>query len=154
MAHLSTNGSIRPQPPLYQGMLQDPNCPVLVAEVAAFLTSKGIPTPPEMRALTSDVLPTDADPESSQGQSAMPVQRENAEQRQDRRLARFLALGGLMKRIPGAWNVDTLKGKRGALAELVAEEKAAGRARSDRKDISADLSAAVERQKTTGNLDS
>lgn len=72
--------------------------------------------------------------------------RETVEQRQDRRLARFEELNGKLKRVPGAWNVDNKNGQRGALAQLVKEEKAARCARSDRKDVTADLGAAADRR--------
>lgn len=68
-----------------------------------------------------------------------------AEQRQDRRLSRFQELGGRMKKVPGAWNVDTVNGTRGALAALVKEEKSAKHPRSDRKDVTTDLQVAMER---------
>jgi hypothetical protein len=60
-ANLSTNGPLHPQGTLYQGMLQDPNCPVLLAEVASFLATKGIPLPGEMAALCSASPPLHAE---------------------------------------------------------------------------------------------
>jgi hypothetical protein len=47
---LSTEGPIRPQGSLYVGMLQSPRCPVLLAEVAAFLARIGATVPIEMQA--------------------------------------------------------------------------------------------------------
>lgn len=73
------------------------------------------------------------------------TEQQRAEKRQDRRLARFHELGGKMKKVPGAWNVDTENGTRGALAALVKEEKAAKHPRSDRKDVTSDLQAAMQR---------
>ena len=55
-ANLSVNGPIRPQPPLYSGML-GPTCKVLVAEAVAFLAQAQFPLPPEMRALASAKSP-------------------------------------------------------------------------------------------------
>lgn len=88
-------------------------------------------------------------PQRQPQQPAAQVQRESPEQRQNRRLDRFQALGGAMKRVTGAWHVDTAGDRRGKLAELVKEEKAARRPRSDRKDVSDDLGAAAERQRAT-----
>lgn len=73
-ANLSTNGPIRPQGPLYQGMLQSPGCLVLLSEVAAFLTAKGIEVPTEMVAFAGAT-------ESNDG-----PEQETKEQREDRRL--------------------------------------------------------------------
>lgn len=50
-ANLSTNGPIHPQGALYAGILQKPDCLVLLSEVAAFLAAKGIEIPAEMAAL-------------------------------------------------------------------------------------------------------
>lgn len=47
---LSTEGPIRPQGPLYSGMLRDARCPVLLAEVAAFLARAGFIVPSEANA--------------------------------------------------------------------------------------------------------
>ena len=47
-AQLSTNGPIRPQGPLYRGMLQSPLCAVTLADVAAFLGGAGFTLPDEM----------------------------------------------------------------------------------------------------------
>lgn len=116
---------------------------VKVDDVDEWLASQGVP----YRLAALCPLEESA-PQSTRGQ--VPGQRESAEQRQDRRLSRFQQLGGLMKRVPGAWNVDVSGDRRGKLAELVKEEKAARRPRSDRKDISADLAAAAERQQTIG----
>jgi len=89
-------------------------------------------------------------PAPERGQAtASAVHQERAEERQDRRLARFTELGGRLKRVTGAWNVDNTLGRRGALAALVAEEKATLRARSDRKDVSLDLQAAADRQRAS-----
>jgi len=85
-------------------------------------------------------------------QAGLPVltlqptsEKARAEQRQERRLSRFQELGGKMKKVPGAWNVDTKNGTRGALAALVKEEKTARHPRSDRKDVTSDLQAAMNR---------
>jgi hypothetical protein len=47
---LSTDGPIRPQGSLYAGMLQNPRCLVVLAEVAAFLVLAEFNVPNEMRA--------------------------------------------------------------------------------------------------------
>lgn len=65
-ANLSTDGPIRPQGALYQGMLQNPSCEVLQAEVAAFLLANGIDVPAEMRA------PVDRDNRPASEASAPP----------------------------------------------------------------------------------
>jgi hypothetical protein len=65
---------------------------------------------------------------------------EDVSSRQSRRFARFRALGGDMRRAGNGWQCS---GRRGALAELVREEAAVGRPRSDRKDIRCDLIAAM-----------
>lgn len=67
---LSTEGPIRPQGPLYSGILQSPRCPVLLAEVAAFLVRVGASVPTDMQAAQAEAKP----------------QSEKKEQRQDRRL--------------------------------------------------------------------
>jgi hypothetical protein len=67
---LSTDGPIRPQGPLYSGILQSPRCPVLLAEVAVFLAKVGASVPAEMQAVQAEAKP----------------QTETKEQRQDRRL--------------------------------------------------------------------
>jgi hypothetical protein len=46
---LSFDGPIRPQGSPYQGMRQSPACPVLMADVAAFLTLAGFELPEEVR---------------------------------------------------------------------------------------------------------
>lgn len=46
---LTAGGPIRPQGPLYGGMLQDPKCSVLLAEVAAFMASVQYEVPTGMR---------------------------------------------------------------------------------------------------------
>ena len=50
------HGPIRPQGPLYRGILSDSECHVLLAEVAAFLLSAAFTVPDEMRALLGDTL--------------------------------------------------------------------------------------------------
>lgn len=46
---VSFDGPIKPQGSPYQGMLQSPACPVLMADVAAFLTLAGFELPEEVR---------------------------------------------------------------------------------------------------------
>lgn len=70
MRALSTEGPIRPQGPLYVGILHSPKCPVLLGEVAAFLARIGEAVPIEMQAAQAEAKP----------------QSETKEQRQDRRL--------------------------------------------------------------------
>lgn len=61
---LSTDGPIRPQGSLYAGMLQNPCCLVLLAEVAAFLVLAEFTVPDEMRAgrpaPTAELMPAAA----------------------------------------------------------------------------------------------
>lgn len=83
-ANLSNSGPIRPQGALSRGMLQDPKCKVLLAEVAAFLMAKGIEVPSEMATLAPTEEP-DAEPEQ-----------ETKEQREDRRLKMCEDAGLLM----------------------------------------------------------
>ncbi|MFC5427215.1 hypothetical protein ACFPTO_00060 [Paraburkholderia denitrificans] len=67
---------------------------------------------------------------------------ETPEQRQKRRLARFRKLGGDLERAGGdQWR---LTGMRGALAALSREEKVAGRARHDVRDVKRELVKAAE----------
>lgn len=66
---------------------------------------------------------------------------EDAAGRQRRRLARLRELGGDMRRAGAVWQCS---GRRGALAELVREEAAAGRPRADKSDVRRDLIAAME----------
>lgn len=66
---------------------------------------------------------------------------ESAGDRQRRRLLRFRELGGEMRQAGTGWQCI---GKRGALAALVREEKAASRPRRDRSDVRNDLIAATE----------
>lgn len=110
------------------------------SQLVSFLASHGIGVHAEHPTGDADFTP------ASSAEHLPARQSESTGERQDRRLARFHELGGALKRVPGAWNVDAAKGMRGALAKLVAEEKAAHRLRSDRKDISADLTAAMERR--------
>ena len=65
---------------------------------------------------------------------------ESVETRQQRRLARFLELGGALKDTSIGWR---LGGRRGALADLEREEKRDGRVMSDRTDVSDDLKKAA-----------
>jgi hypothetical protein len=65
---------------------------------------------------------------------------EGVSSRQLRCVARFRALGGDMRMAGTGWQCS---GSRGALAELVREEAAAGRPRSDKNDIRSDLIAAI-----------
>lgn len=64
--------------------------------------------------------------------------------RRARRLARLRELGGDMRRAGEAWQVT---GQRGALAELIREEAAAGRPRADKTDVRDDLAAAMGEQR-------
>jgi hypothetical protein len=60
---LSVAGPIKPQGPLYRGMLQSPRCEVLVSEVAAFLVLAEFTVPDEMRDLpppTEAAAPTES----------------------------------------------------------------------------------------------
>ena len=56
---LSLDGPISPQGGLYSGVLEDPCCAVLLAEVAAFIALAGFTVPDEMRGTAPKV---DADP--------------------------------------------------------------------------------------------
>lgn len=58
---LSLDGPIKPQGSLYQGMLQSPACPVLLADVAGFLTLAGFELPEEVRPMPP------AEPEVNRG---------------------------------------------------------------------------------------
>lgn len=71
-------------------------------------------------------------------QSSMAM-KETIEQRRTRRQDRFHQLGGAVVPHGTGWRMS---GKRGALAALVDEEKAAGRTQSDRADVRRDLIAA------------
>ena len=73
------------------------------------------------------------------------TQRESLEARQLRRLERLRALEGVVERTPGAAWVQSKTGRRGALADLVKEEKSAKHPRNDKKDVTDDISAAAER---------
>ena len=73
-----------------------------------------------------------------------PPQEETPEQRQDRRLARLHELGGSMKQVGTSWRTQ---GTRGLLAQLLKEEKAAGRPMSDKSDVRQDLIAATKRMR-------
>ncbi|QCX50691.1 hypothetical protein [Ralstonia pseudosolanacearum] len=66
---------------------------------------------------------------------------ETPEQRQVRRLARFRALGGNLEKVGG--NQWRLAGRRGALADLSREEKTAGHARHDARDVRRELDRAA-----------
>lgn len=65
---------------------------------------------------------------------------ESPAERQARRCDRFRELGGKMVAAGKGWHNH---GRRGALADLVREEQAAQRPRSDRKDVRGDLIAAM-----------
>lgn len=77
--------------------------------------------------------------------AAVPSETERPEARQNRRLSRLRDLGGNYV-YRGNWMTDH-KGKRGALARLEREERAAGRPMSDKSDIRKDLQAAAERER-------
>jgi hypothetical protein len=66
---------------------------------------------------------------------------EDAIARQRRRLARLRELDGDMRPAGTGWHTT---GRKGALTDLVREERAAGRPRSDKSDVRRDLIAAVE----------
>ena len=66
---------------------------------------------------------------------------ESPSHRRARRAVRFAELGGSMRKAGNGWQA---LGKRGALADLVLEEKTAGRPMADRKNVKADLIAALE----------
>lgn len=69
---------------------------------------------------------------------------ESDEERQRRRYERLTALGGgRVRNDAGGWKAS---GMRGALAELVREEKAAGRTWSDNKDVRFDLNEEAQRR--------
>lgn len=69
---------------------------------------------------------------------------EPAIDRAARRLARLREFGGDMREAGSAWHCT---GRRGALADLVREEKAAGRPRSDNRDVRRDLADAMRVQR-------
>lgn len=71
---------------------------------------------------------------------------EALEERAARRLREFLALGGAVSVSGG---VAVLGGKQGALQKLADRERAAGRKRSDRSDISKELRSEVLRQRAS-----
>lgn len=127
-----THGPIHPQGTPYPGMLDSPTCPVLQAEVAAFLVSVGLEVPEEMRPAK------DAEAQKPEGAGG-----ESLQQRAARRYDRFLALGGKLKRAGDSWHAE---GTRGALATLVQEEQAAGTPRSDKSDLRQELHAEHERR--------
>jgi hypothetical protein len=84
--------------------------------------------------------------------AAASITTETPAQRQIRRLARFRALGADLQRV----NADRwrLTGTRGALATLSREEKCAGRARHDAKDVRRELVMAVEAEIQKPGVDS
>jgi hypothetical protein len=70
--------------------------------------------------------------------------RELPEQRKDRRLERFEAIGGrLAKTRSGSWK---MVGRKGALADLAREEQTARNPRSDPREVSRELKAAAQRR--------
>jgi hypothetical protein len=77
------------------------------------------------------------------GSNASHDPAEMPEARRSRRLARFTELLGEIRRAGDAWQ---LCGRRGALADLVREEAAAGRQRAKRQDVTRDLHAAMAEQ--------
>lgn len=68
-------------------------------------------------------------------------------QRQERRYARFLQLGGGLRKAGNTWHVTG----RGALAALSREERAAGHPMWDKNDLKGDLIAAHEAQLASGS---
>ncbi len=89
---LSLDGPIKPQGSLYRGML-GPACPVLIAEVAAFLTLAGFQLPEDLR----EGLPPNA------AQGAQPLQRWAFQEQEILRVLRELRLDprALPKPSPG-----------------------------------------------------
>lgn len=82
----------------------------------------------------------------SSGATSTPQQaaKESPQERQQRRLNRYFELGGKLARVNGdTWHT---RGREGALADLVREEKAARRPMSDRKNVKDDLNAAMSRR--------
>lgn len=77
--------------------------------------------------------------------AVVPSEAERPEARQDRRLSRLRELGGNYI-CRGSWMTDP-NGRRGALADLIKEEQAAGRPMSDKSDVRQDLQAAAERER-------
>jgi hypothetical protein len=69
--------------------------------------------------------------------------------RQRRRLEQFRRYGGSYKQEGGLWHCN---GARGALARLVREEQTAKRPMSDKKNVRADLIAALEAERHAANL--
>lgn len=69
---------------------------------------------------------------------------ETPAERATRRLREFKELGGVIEISPGG--VPIMKGRRGALQKLANRERAAGRPRSDRSDISKELKVEAQRQ--------
>lgn len=81
------------------------------------------------------------------GPSSNQPQEETPQQRQDRRLEYLLSKGGAMKQEGQSWRTI---GPKGLLAQLVRDEKAAGRPMSDKTDVRQDLIAATERRQHGG----
>lgn len=109
MRALSTEGPIRPQGPLYAGILRSTRCPVLLAEVAAFLASFGATVPTEMQAMPA--ASESEEPDQSGSAEMAPVQRWQA---QDRAILNAIeALGLKARALP-----RTQAGKPGAKMEI------------------------------------
>jgi hypothetical protein len=73
-----------------------------------------------------------------------PATAETPRIRQARRLKRFAELGGLMKPAGSSWHCS---GRKGALADLIREEKAARRPMADKTNVRRDLGAAMGEQR-------
>lgn len=109
MRALSTEGPIRPQGPLYSGILQSPRCPVLLGEVAAFLARIGEAVPIEMQAAPA-VTKTE-EPYQSESEEMQPLQRGQAQDRAI--LSAIQALGLKAQALP-----RSAAGKPGAKMEI------------------------------------
>lgn len=79
MRALSTEGPIRPQGPLYAGMLHSPRCPVLLGDVAIFLARIGETVPIEMQAASA--VTKIEEPDQSYSEEMQPLQRGQAQDR-------------------------------------------------------------------------
>lgn len=109
---------------------------VVEAEKKVNQTTKESPAPSNI----SEALILSEEAEIAEGTSTT----EPPEARQDRRLFRLRELGANFVPHGEGWRVS---GRRGALADLIKEEKAAGRPMSDKTDIRKDLKAAAERER-------
>jgi hypothetical protein len=97
------------------------------------------------RALSEAATPSRLHVSTSPGRSA-----ETPEQRGDRRLARFYALGGRIYKDGDRLLIDGRGKYRGALARLIEEEKAAGRPMWTKKNLSDEIKTAFLRREAAG----